>query len=249
MSDKPSVIRETDEGARKLARLLLRSAGYAALAVIDPDNGFPSASRVLLATDIDGVPVILVSVLSAHTKALSRDKRASLLVGEPGKGDPLAYPRMTIQCEASRVDHATTLHDRIRTRFLGHHPKSKRYIDFLDFYFYRLRPISASLNGGFGKAYQLPGDDLEIRSAFIETIARDAEAIVRELVVLRPGPIAAFTDKLKESASRRWSVSTVDAAGFNVIVGENRHRYDFSSPIDLYEDLQSYISKVTDSIP
>jgi putative heme iron utilization protein len=160
MSDKPSVIRETDEEARALARKLLRSAGYAALAVIDPDNGFPSASRVLLATDIDGVPVILVSALSAHTKALSRDVRASLLVGEPGKGDPLAYPRMTIQCEASGVDHGTTMHGRIRTRFLARHPKSKLYIDFLDFSFYRLQPIAASLNGGFGKAYRLRGEDL-----------------------------------------------------------------------------------------
>jgi putative heme iron utilization protein len=160
MSDKPSVIRETDEEARELARGLLHSARYAALAVIDPDNGFPAASRVLLATDTDGVPIILVSALSAHTKALSGDRRASLLVGEPGKGDPLAYPRMTIQCEAERVDHATALHDRIRTCFLNHHPKSKRYIDFPDFHFYRLRPISASLNGGFGKAYRLRGEDL-----------------------------------------------------------------------------------------
>jgi putative heme iron utilization protein len=165
LSDKPSVIRETDDEARELARLLLRSAGYAALAVIDPDNGFPSASRVLLSTDIDGLPVILISALSAHTKALSLDVRASLLVGEPGKGDPLAHPRMTIQCEAIRVDHGTTLHDRIRTRFLGHHPKSKRYIDFSDFWFYRLRPISANLNGGFGQSYRLSGDDLETRPA------------------------------------------------------------------------------------
>jgi hypothetical protein len=169
MSDKPSVIRETNEEARKLARSLLRSAGYAALAVIDPDNGFPAASRVLLATDIDGVPVILVSALSAHTKALSQDVRASLLVGEPGKGDPLAHPRMTIQCEACRVDHATTVHDRIRTRFLDRHPKSKQYIDFSDFSFYRLRPISVNLNGGFGQAYRLSGDDLETRSAPPET--------------------------------------------------------------------------------
>ncbi|PZM13853.1 HugZ family protein [Rhizobium tubonense] len=249
MSDKPSVLRETDEEARKLARMLLRSAGYAALAVIDPDNGFPAASRVLLGTDIDGVPVILVSALSAHTKALSEDPRASLLVGEPGKGDPLAHARLAIRCRAERVDRATTLHDRIRTRFLGEHPKAKLYIDFPDFGFYRLLPLSASLNGGFGKAYLLPGEDLEIRSVFSETIARDAEAIVRELVLRRPGAVAKFTDKLKTRASRSWRISTVDAAGFTVIVGENRLRYDFSSPIDSYENLQSYISKVTYSIP
>ena len=98
--DQPSPLRETDDDARKLARVLLRSARYAAIAVIDPETGFPFASRVLVATDIDGTPVILVSQLSAHTRALASDPRASLLTGEPGKGDPLAYPRLTTQCRA-----------------------------------------------------------------------------------------------------------------------------------------------------
>jgi heme iron utilization protein len=165
MGDKPSIFRETDEDARELARSLLSSARYAALAVIDPDTGYPAASRVLVATDIDGAPVILVSALSAHTSALAQDKRTSLLVGEPGKGDPLAYARLTVQCEAERVDKATTRHDRLRTRFLIRHPKSKTYIDFADFCFYRLQPVSANLNGGFGKAYRLSGSDLESRPA------------------------------------------------------------------------------------
>jgi len=65
MAEKPSVIRETDDAARKLARVLLRSARYAALAVLDPDSGFPAVSRVLVGSDIDGAAVILVSSLSA----------------------------------------------------------------------------------------------------------------------------------------------------------------------------------------
>ena len=63
MTDKPSVIRETDDEARALARRLLRSARYVALAVLEPETGYPSVSRVLLATDTDGSPVILVSAL------------------------------------------------------------------------------------------------------------------------------------------------------------------------------------------
>ena len=172
MGDKPSIFRETDEEARRLARSLLASARYAALAVIDPEAGFPAASRVLVATDMDGVPVILVSALSAHTRALAQDKRASLLVGEPGKGDPLAHARLTIQCEAERVDRNSADHDQLRTRFLAHHPKSMNYIDFPDFCFYCLQPISASLNGGFGQAYKLSGDDLGNRPAPIETITQ-----------------------------------------------------------------------------
>ncbi|WP_286203145.1 HugZ family protein [Rhizobium lusitanum] len=162
MNDKPSLLRETDDEARKQARTLLCSARFAALAVFDSETGFPSVSRVLTGTDIDDVPVILVSGLSAHTKALSKDPRVSALFGEPGKGDPLAHPRLSVQCNAERVDREDPRHERIRARFLARHPKAKLYVDFPDFCFFRLIPLAASLNGGFGKAFVLPGSDLMI---------------------------------------------------------------------------------------
>lgn len=162
MNDKPSVIRETDEDARNQARALMHTAAHAALAVIDPETGFPSVSRVLIASDADGVPVILVSGLAAHTRALLKDPRASALFGEPGKGDPLAHPRLTVRCSAERVERPSDAHDRIRTRFLKRHLKAKLYIDFPDFCFFRLIPLDASLNGGFGRAYILSSEDLVI---------------------------------------------------------------------------------------
>lgn len=162
MNDKPSVIRETDEDARKLARDLMHTAPHAALAVIDPETGFPYVSRVLTAMDSDGAPVILVSGLSAHTKALMKDPRASMLFGEPGKGDPLAHPRLSVRCSAERVDQQGDAHHRIRGFFLERHPKSKLYVDFPDFCFFRLVPLDASLNGGFGRAYILAAQDLMI---------------------------------------------------------------------------------------
>lgn len=162
MNDKPSTIRETDEDARKQARILIHSAAHAALAVIDPETSFPSVSRVLTATDVDGAPVVLVSGLSAHTKALLKDPRASILFGEPGKGDPLAHPRLTLRCSAERVDRQSDAHERIRGLFLERHPKSKLYIDFPDFCFFRFIPLDASLNGGFGRAYILSSADLMI---------------------------------------------------------------------------------------
>src|SRR6478609_7479038 len=137
---------------------MMRRASSRASCCARPDmQRFPSASRALIGTDIDGVPVILVSALSAHTKALTADPRASLLVGEPGKGDPLAHPRLGVQCLAQKIGRATPLHERVRTRFLSRHPKASLYADFPDFCFFRLRPRLASLNGGFGRAYVLTG--------------------------------------------------------------------------------------------
>ena len=231
MNDKPSVLRETDDAARRLARILIRSARYAALAVIDPDTGFPSASRVLIGTDIDGTPVILVSALSAHTKALSADPRASLLAGEPAKGDPLAYPRLTLQCLAERVEAATALHARLRTRFLVRHPKAALYIDFPDFGFFRLQPQAASLNGGFGRAYALPGEDFLIVSPANEAIAAQAEAIMHDLEGRRDeiAQMVSATPGLQPKDD--WRVCGIDAAGFDLASGNRILRHEFAKPV------------------
>jgi heme iron utilization protein len=159
---RPNVIRDTNEEARALARLLISTAPFAAIAVIDPATGYPNSSRVLTATDNAGYPTILVSGLSAHTRALAASAKCSLLVGEPGKGDPLAWPRLSLQCDAEKIAPDDPARGHLRTRFLRRHKKAALYADFGDFMFFRLIPVSASLNAGFGRAYQLNSADLDL---------------------------------------------------------------------------------------
>jgi heme iron utilization protein len=249
MSDKPSVLRETDDAARTLARVLLRSAKHAALAVIDPNSGFPSASRALVGSDIDGVPVILVSALSAHTKALTKDARASLLVGEPGKGDPLAHPRLGVQCLAQKIERATPLHNRIRTRFLSRHPKASLYADFPDFCFFRLRPRLASLIGGFGRAYVLTGNDLEINSPANETIASLSEAILCDLNGRRDEIAARIAGRFEKALREDWRIFSVDAAGFDLASGDRLLRYEFAVQVEQLATAGSYGCKITSLVP
>ena len=80
----------------RLAKSLLRTTRAGALATIDRNTGHPFASLVNVATDVDGSPLILVSRLSTHTANLENDGRASLLFASVGRGDPLAYPRLTV---------------------------------------------------------------------------------------------------------------------------------------------------------
>lgn len=159
--EKPNPIRPTDDEARALARTLLAGAAHGALAVLDPATGAPSVTRIALALDPEGTPVTLVSDLSAHTAALRADLRASLLVGEPGpRGDPLTHPRLTLAVTAAFVARDDPARPALRAHWLAQRPKSKLYVDFADFSFVRLRPASAALNGGFGKAFVLTPDDL-----------------------------------------------------------------------------------------
>ncbi len=156
--DKPQVLRETDDAARNQARAFVRESPHGALATLEPDTGWPLASKVSLAVDAGGVPLILISRLSAHYGALEADGRCSLLLGEPGDGDPLRHPRITVVCLAAKV--ASEHRAAVKQEFLKRHPGAEMYADFTDFDFWRLVPQRASLNAGFGKAYSLSAEDV-----------------------------------------------------------------------------------------
>ena len=155
-----AVLLETTGEAVALARRLIRTARHGVIATLDPKSGRPIATRVGLATDAAGTPVILVSALAAHTPALRADPRCSLLIGEPGKGDPLAHPRITLHCDAREIERGNPEEARIAARYLAHNPKAELYAGLGDFRYFRLEPLAASLNAGFGKAYALSADEV-----------------------------------------------------------------------------------------
>lgn len=230
--DKPKqVIRETDDDAIRLARSLIATARHGALAVIMPgDDGFPGASRVALATDYDGTPVILVSSLSWHTRAILEEPRCSLLVGEVGKGDPLAHPRISLFLAAKPVERGTPDHARIRRRYLARHPKASLYVDFGDFTFFRLAVSHASLNGGFGKAYELTAEDLAPKGD-IAGIADIEESAVAHMNEDHKDAIGLYARVFAKAGSGYWKLATLDAEGMDLVDGDRVCRVWFSTPL------------------
>ncbi|MHB1102934.1 MAG: HugZ family pyridoxamine 5'-phosphate oxidase [Devosia sp.] len=158
--DRRTVVLETTGEAVALARKLIRDARHGALATLDPRSGRPVATRVGLATDVDGTPIILVSALAAHTPALRADPRCSLLIGEPAKGDPLAHPRITLHCHAREIERGGPEESGVAAHYLAHNPKAALYAGLGDFRYFRLEPLEASLNAGFGRAYALATADV-----------------------------------------------------------------------------------------
>lgn len=156
-----SPIRPVDDDARKLVRDLMQSARFAALSYLDPETGAPMVSRIALVDGPDGRPLSLISDLSHHSAALQKQSVCSVLIGEPqAKGDPLTYPRLSLQARASFIRHGDASHALYAQAFLQKQPKAKLYIGFADFALVRFTPLGAHLNGGFGKAYVLEASDL-----------------------------------------------------------------------------------------
>ena len=245
MQDQPKeVLRPTDEEAIRLAKTLLHEARYGALATLDPQSGAPVATRVALATDIDGCPLILVSALSAHTGGLVGDPRCSLLVGEPGKGDPLAHPRMSIACRATKLERGTPEQARAERRYLNRQPKAKLYVGFADFSFFRLEPQSASLNGGFGKAYALTAQNLVIASPANEALAASEQSAITHMNSDHREAIAIYARAFAKALDGDWIMTGLDAEGIDVVCGEASRRIFFAEPLQSPSEMRAALVRM-----
>ena len=237
-TNKKAVIRDTDAEAVRLARLLTRTARHGALAVIDPAVGAPRASRVAVATDQDGTPLILVSSLTRHTPAMLADPRCSLLLGEPGKGDPLAHPRVSIACRARPLVRASRDAARARFRYLSRHPKAKLYADFADFSFFRLEPLRASLNAGFGQAYEFERGDLVLEGAALEAFAEAEPAALDHMNRDHAGAVTLYASHFGKAGGDGWTMSGLDPEGFDLIRGNEVLRVWFDKPLERPEQIR-----------
>lgn len=221
---KRSLTQPVDDDSRKLTRRLTRSSRFGSLSVLRPGDGFPAVSRVLTATDFVGHPLLLISALSLHAKALDADERCSLLLGEPGKGDPLAHPRLSIFARATSIERGSDEHDQSRDRFLARHPKAELYIDFPDFRFVRLDPIEGNLNGGFAKAFDLAAEDM-----IDETVAGLEMAAVRAVEHMNQDHADAIDEIAKRGGETGtgWRIVTADRFGFELARSDRLKRIEF----------------------
>lgn len=229
--EKKDVLRPTDDEAIRLARRLLRSSRYGALGVLEPETGAPSVSRVATATDPDGSPLILVSTLSTHTGGLLADPSCSLLLGEPGKGDPLAHPRITIACLARKLDRESDEDKRARRRYLNRHPKAGLYVDFGDFSFFRLEPRCASLNGGFGKAYAVTRADLLIDSPAFGEIEAAEQGAITHMNGDHRDAVELYARHFAKAKAGDWIMTGLDVDGFDLACGDDSRRVFFPEPL------------------
>ncbi len=142
---------------RAEARALMQGATFAALAWTDARDGTPGISRVAFGFDSVAGMLLVVSGLAGHTPALKAQPACALMVGEiTDRGDAMNHPRLMVRARAEFIARDEGL----RARWLERNPKAKVYIDLPDFSFVRLHAVSATLNGGFARAFRLTAEDL-----------------------------------------------------------------------------------------
>jgi putative heme iron utilization protein len=223
------------------AKGLLRATRAGALATIDRNTGHPFASLVNVATDSDGSPLILVSRLSTHTANLEIDGRASLLLASTGKGDPLAYPRLTLLGSFVQVARDDPQAPRIRRRFLARHPKSELYAGFGDFSFWRLQTVSAHLNGGFARAADLKAADVTTDIVGAEGLIEAEAGAVAHMNDDHAEAVRLYATKLLGAEDGAWRLTGLDPEGLDLARGDTTLRLPFAHRVTSAEQLRKAV--------
>ena len=227
---------------------MLRLARFGAVAALEPETGYPITTRTNVATTMAGNPIFLMSDLAAHTKAIKQDGRTNLLVGEPGKGDPLAHPRITLIGTTKAVPTTTqeqTEHENnLRQRYLSRHPKAELYNQLPDFFLYELHIERALLNAGFGKAYELTGDDLILKTQETNELTGAEQSIIAHMNEDHLDAIENYAVKLCSQPEGKWRMTGCDPNGIDMMLGDKAARLDFATicttPNQVREALVAY---------
>lgn len=217
---------QSEDMSRRI-RDLVRGVDRAALATALPVEGgsWPYASLVLVSVDHDLSPILLLSDLAEHARAIVGDDRVSLLFdGTHGLDQPLTGPRVTLVGHAVRNDDA-----RLARRFLARHPDAKMYAGFNDFHFYRVAVERAHLVAGFGKIRWLSAAELNAVPA--SGLVDGEEDIVNHMNEDHADAVQLYAAKLLGLSGGEWRMTGIDAEGIDLRHSGQVARLAFDAPL------------------
>ncbi len=212
-------------------RDLVRGCDRAALATALPGETigsppWPYVSLVLVAVDHDLSPLLLMSDLAEHSKAIAADPRVSLLFdGTAGLEQPLTGARVSM---LGRV--AETRDERLKRRFLARHPDAEMYAGFKDFRFYRVVPERVHLVAGFGKIRWIGADRL-LTVPPLPELAESEEGIVRHMNEDHSDALQLYAGKLLGLSGSGWTMTGIDAEGIDLRQAGQVARLPFDVPL------------------
>lgn len=195
--------------------------------------GYPYGSFVTFALHA-GQPVFLISRIAEHTRNLGADGRASLLVHEAGKADPLANGRVTLIGPCARLARDAAELPALREAFLAVHDSARYYVDYADFDFWRLELSAVRFIGGYGRMSWVGVDDF--RRAEPDPLAPASARVLEHMNQDHADSLLRYARAFTSARNAEKAVMTaIDRYGFEMTVttpdGVGPARLAFDSPI------------------
>jgi hypothetical protein len=196
------------------ARTLMHSARIGSLSTLSRKQlGFPFGSLMPYALDAQGCPIFLVSTMAMHTQNLQADPRASLFVTEPdASGDALGASRVTLIGNVTRIPEPELAS--ARTAYLAGYPDSKYWVDFDDFFFYRMDVLDVYYVGGFGVMGWVAAS--EYSQAQPDPLVDSKSEIIRHMNADHHDALILLAKRFAGIEAQEANMTSVDRLGFQV---------------------------------
>jgi heme iron utilization protein len=175
--------------------------------------GFPFGSLMPYALDTQGRPIFLISTMAMHTQNLQADPRSSLFVTEPdANGDPLGASRVTLIGTVSRIPEPERAD--ARRVYLDRYSDSKHWVDFDDFFFYRMEVVDVYYVGGFGVMGWLAA--AEYLKAESDPLAEHKKEIMQHMNADHKDALILLAKRFVGLEAQEAEMISVDRLGFQV---------------------------------
>ena len=196
------------------ARTLMHSGRIGSLATLSRKQpGFPFGSLMPYGLDNQGRPIFLISTMAMHTQNLQADPRASLFVTEPDAGgDALGSSRVTLIASVLKIQEPE-LAD-ARAAYLTGYPDSKYWVDFEDFFFYRMDVIDVYYVGGFGVMGWVTA--LDYSQAQPDPLADDKRDIMQHMNADHKDALILLAKRFAGIEAQEAEMTSVDRLGFHL---------------------------------
>ena len=125
----------------------------------------------------------------------------------------------------------------LRRRFLARHPKSELYAGFADFSFWRLRAVSAHLNGGFARAADLKAADVMTDVAGAESLIEAEDGAIAHMNDDHAEAVRLYATRLLGAQDGAWRLTGLDPDGLDLALGDMTLRLPFAERITTPEAL------------
>jgi putative heme iron utilization protein len=165
------------------------------------------------ALDGSGRSIFLISTMAMHTQNLHADRRASLLVTQPGRDqDPLAVGRVTLLGEVLPLAEADAAE--ARKAYLARHLNAAYWVEFEDFGFHRLEVSDVYYVGGFAAMDWVSAE--EYLAARPDLLADAAAGIIEHMNRDHADALATFARVLAGAEADEALMVSVDRLGFKL---------------------------------
>lgn len=211
-------------------RRIIRSCDRASIALNlsseqDSDES-PYVALVLSAFHMDGSPLLFISDLAEHTKALRENPNCSILLdATSGRRDPLTGARVTLQGTAeflSDVDAAQA-----KSRYIQRHTSAAIYASFSDFHVVKINPTRAHLVAGFGKIHWADWKKIGLENEQLDELHKSDLDIIDHMNADHSDVVNLIACKLLNQKELGWQLTGIDPDGCDLRLEGKTARYNF----------------------